>query len=68
MKPIAYKAILLANEIYTLADLWAGYNLEPTAKKSQIKKILTEFNGSDFKVFDQSLVANADQFIKKFDS
>ncbi|MDW3210317.1 MAG: hypothetical protein R8N23_10645 [Reichenbachiella sp.] len=63
MRPIAYKAILLESETYTLADLWAGYSLESIAKKSQIEKVLTEFNDSDFKTFDESFVKKADDLI-----
>ena len=64
MRPLAYKAILLAKEIYTLAELWANFSLEHIAKKVQVDKVLNEFNDSDFKKFNGSLVERTEKFIK----
>lgn len=64
MRPLASKAIYLALEINLLADLWAGFNLDSIAKRSQIEKILSDFEGSDFRVSRQSLVVTTHEFIK----
>ncbi|KYG79243.1 hypothetical protein AWW67_12750 [Roseivirga seohaensis] len=65
MRPIAYKAILLADEIFTLAKVWANFSLEHIVQQSQVKKVLGEFKGVDFRKFDGSLTEKTEGFLKE---
>lgn len=51
MAPVAYKSILLANEISNLAKKWNGFSLDHIANHDKIRRALRSFKGSGFKQF-----------------